>query len=152
MYGKHPSEETIKKMSESHRGKNNSNYGKDFSGENSPKTKLTWEDIGWIREHRTEYTARQLGEMFNISKFTIGDICHGETWKDSTYIPFLIKRNQSGENNPRAELTWENVRWIKEHRQEYTSKKLAKMFNVSISTIYHIFYGITWKEGINDIF
>jgi len=127
-------------------GKNNPNFGKDFTGENNPRTKLTWENVSWIREHRKEYTCEQLSKMFNISNSAMKYLCLGKTWKDDAYYPIPIKRNQSGENNPRTKLTWEKVGWIREHRKEYTIKQLAKMFGVSKSSISNICLNISWNK------
>lgn len=151
-FGTIQSEESRKLMSLHHpdvSGKNNPNFGKDFTGENNPRTKLTWEKVNWIRKHRKEYTIKQLAKMFDISDSAMKYLCLGKTWKEGGYHPVPIKRNQTGENNPRVKLTWKNVNWIREHRKEYTIKQLAKMFNVSKSSISNICLNISWKNKEN---
>lgn len=49
-----------------------------------------------------------------------------------------------GEKCSWAKLTLEQAIYIKEHRS-VSSKELAKMFNVSNTTIKHIWYGQSWK-------
>lgn len=146
------SEKSKRLMSLHHKdmsGKNNPNFGKDFAGEKNPRTKLTWENINWIREHRREYTYEELSKMFSVSTSALKYICLGKSWKDNSYHFTPIKRNQTGENNGNAILTFENVSWIRKHRKEYTIKELGKMFGVSKSTISNICLNISWKNKEN---
>jgi hypothetical protein len=41
---------------------------------------MIYED--WIREHRKEYTIKQLAKIFNVSKSSIGNICLNISWKN----------------------------------------------------------------------
>jgi group I intron endonuclease len=129
-------------------GKNNPNFGKDFSGENNPRAKLTQENINWIREHRKEYTPKELGKIFKVHESSIYNVRSGKTWKDNIYYPISIKtkRKYSGEDNANAKLTYKDICWIREHRKEYTLKQLAEKFKVSDSSISNISLGKSWKE------
>lgn len=51
-------------------------------GENCPWSKLTEDDIRFIRAHKTEYTLKQLAEMFNVNMITISDVVRNVTWKN----------------------------------------------------------------------
>jgi len=52
-----------------------------------------------------------------------------------------------GENNPRAKLTWESVRKMRERRlQGATYKQLTLEFNVGQTTVAHALNGDTWKS------
>ena len=58
---------------------------KKISGENNHAAKLTWEDIGCIRETYIPfsriYGAKALARRYNVSKTTILSILHGDAWK-----------------------------------------------------------------------
>lgn len=53
--------------------------------------------------------------------------------------------DMSGESNPNAKLTNDDVFIIRGHHHVYDKKTLAKMFKVSQTTIYSIIKGTTWK-------
>ena len=51
-------------------------------GENHPKAKLSKKDVLEIQKLlQTEMTHKQIGDLFGISRFTIGDINTGRSWK-----------------------------------------------------------------------
>ena len=57
---------------------------KDFlhlQGEDCPYAKLNWEAVDYIRANPDHLLQRELGEMFGVSRSTIGDIIHYRTWK-----------------------------------------------------------------------
>ena len=57
---------------------------KDFlhlQGEDCPYAKLNWEAVDYIRDNPDHLLQRELGEMFGVSRSTIGDIIHYRTWK-----------------------------------------------------------------------
>ena len=94
-YGKKHSDETRKKMSDAHRGKNNSFYGRRHTehakkklsealeGEKSSFAKLTEKEVLEIRElYATgNYTQKELGLKYNISPYTINGIIKRRRWK-----------------------------------------------------------------------
>jgi group I intron endonuclease len=92
MYGKKHSVGTRMQMSEKAKGEKNHNFGISFSeerknkisqatsGEKNPRAKLIWEDVFWIREHRKEYTLKEIAEKFEVSTATIGNIISGKSW------------------------------------------------------------------------
>lgn len=55
-----------------------------------------------------------------------------------------------GEKSGMAKLTWEDVKFIREHYKpfdkEYSSVNLAKKFNIARSTLGYILNNKTWKE------
>ncbi len=59
-----------------------------FKGENNFKSKLTTEDIIWIRKHyiprHPEFSQSALAKKFNIEQATISDIVNRITWKHIT--------------------------------------------------------------------
>jgi DNA-binding XRE family transcriptional regulator len=59
-----------------------------------------------------------------------------------------MSEKQKGKNNPNCKLTEEQVIKIKKLLKEgvLSQRKLAKMFNVSYGTIYHIKKGTHWKN------
>jgi len=74
-YGKHPSEETIKKISEKAKDK--------YKGENNPSSILTEKNIIEIWKHINEgiLTQKEIAEKFGVGHQTISDIKRGRTWK-----------------------------------------------------------------------
>lgn len=75
MKGKKHTEESKKKMSESHKGKwigkNNPNFGKDFSGKNNPSyKKICPIELFCLREIEHKTWAK-IGEILNISSPTV---------------------------------------------------------------------------------
>lgn len=50
-------------------------------GEKCPYAKLTKKDVEFIRKH-TEYSSKEMAEMFNISCSNINDIRKCRTWKN----------------------------------------------------------------------
>lgn len=57
---------------------------KDFlhlQGEDCPYSKLNWKAVEYIRTNPDHLLQRELGEMFGVSRSTIGDIIHYRTWK-----------------------------------------------------------------------
>ena len=57
---------------------------KDFlhlQGEDCPYSKLDWKAVEYIRANPDHLLQRELGEMFGVSRSTIGDIIHYRTWK-----------------------------------------------------------------------
>lgn len=56
---------------------------------------------------------------------------------------FHRSRPHSGEGNPIAKLTWDQVAEIQERRG--SAKELAAKFKVSTSTVYGIWSGKAWK-------
>lgn len=52
----------------------------------------------------------------------------------------------NGEANPRAKLTWENVRAIRALGGKVTQEKIAALYGVSRRAVGMILQGTTWKE------
>jgi len=72
-------------MSEHHadvKGENNPNYGKDFSGENGPRSILKEQDVIQIRLLSDEglLTQREIGKLFGVDSTTISKIKTGKNW------------------------------------------------------------------------
>ena len=74
MYGKKHTADAKKKMSVKNKGK--------FTGEKSPRAKLTWEIVNQIRElYATgNYTQHQLEDMLKVKRSTISDILLHKRW------------------------------------------------------------------------
>lgn len=56
--------------------------GLHLQGEKCPWSKLTEEDVRYIRNHSSEKTQKGWAEEYNVSKGTINDILHYRTWKN----------------------------------------------------------------------
>jgi len=53
--------------------------------------------------------------------------------------------DRSGENHPRAKLTWDNVQYIRENQGVITQREMAQTFGVSISTIAMVVTNRNWR-------
>lgn len=122
-YNGQPSEETRKLMSLAKLGEKNNRYGKTH-------TQLT-KDIISIK-------------MTGKPGYWKGKSLYKET-RDK--LSSSLKGKYTGENNPSAKLTSEEVDQIKSLLQDlnYTRQKIADMFGVSLSTIKRIKAGKAWK-------
>ena len=54
-----------------------------LQGEDCPWSRLTENDVRYIREHQGEMTIKAFAEMFNVSRNTIADVIYRRTWKAS---------------------------------------------------------------------
>lgn len=52
-------------------------------GESCSWSRLTENDVRYIREHQGEMTIKAFTEMFNVSRSTIADVIYRRTWKAS---------------------------------------------------------------------
>lgn len=91
-YGKKHTPETKKRISKSHKGvkfseehkKNISRNHADFSGEQHPQSKLSWESVREIRKRYIveEITLKQLAKEYNVVFSTIHAIVQNRIWKE----------------------------------------------------------------------
>ena len=88
--GKRMSEESKKKISIAHKGKNNYFYGKTHTEEaiekmrETAKRKLSWADVRKIRKQYVsgEYSQQKLANVYGVSQGTIFKIVNNRTWKE----------------------------------------------------------------------
>ena len=130
-------------------------------GENHPLTKLTNEDVFYIRE---QYNNRKdQKEVFKEFSHLIGEsgfkkIWNGATWTKihmDVYTPenkayYLYKRNSHSENNSHAKLTEQDVRDIR-LRKKNGEKWLNVYQDYTILTegsFKLVWYGQNWKNVI----
>ena len=52
------------------------------TGEKCSWSKLTAEDVRYIRDNYPAFTQKQLAEKFGVSRSTLGDIINNRTWKN----------------------------------------------------------------------
>jgi len=118
--GKHPSEETKKKMSESQKGEKNHFFGKHHSEETKQKMSESHADVSG--EKNPFYGKK-----------------HSEEFKSS----------MSGENNINSKLNWEMIKEIREKydTKEYYQRQLAEEYGVSRTSIQFVVNNATWKES-----
>lgn len=56
-------------------------------------------------------------------------------------------RNNRGENNPRAKLTWKKVKEIRSLKGKFSLRKLGKMYDIDSTVIGDIFNNKLWIEN-----
>ena len=131
--GRH-ADETKAKISESNRGEKNGMFGRSSWNKGKKHTE----------EHRR-----------NLSKSLVGNV----PWNKGKKLPPTgplseetkkkISKANSGENNGRAKLNWEQVRKMREEYAtgEYKQKDLAKKYNINSATISQIINNKLWREN-----
>lgn len=135
MLGKHHTEETKRKVSESKKGK--------MIGDKHPNVKLTCKQVVEIKKMLQEGKyATDIAKIFNVSSSTIKQIKYGKAW---TYINIEMPESS---RKPIKNLCVEEVIQIKQliNKGIYNLTKIAKMFNVDISTISLIKRGKSWSH------
>lgn len=140
-YGKNTPECTKKKISESLKGEGNPMFGK----EHSKETKYKISRVHWGKTLSDE-TKRKISEANSGEK----NYFYGKTHTDESRrkISEANIGRISGEDNPHAKLTWDDVHEIRVLLEERKLKhrEIAEKFNVSIHTIRGIKYGRTWRK------
>lgn len=64
-------------------------------GEGHHKSKLTWDDVHYIREH-TEESNAAMGRRFGVGRSTIRLIRENVTWHDPEFVPSVNPFRGSG--------------------------------------------------------
>lgn len=107
-------------------------------GENNYHAKITEKDIVKIFElwNSKRHTQKSIGKIFNLSVAHIGDILNGKRWK-KVKEKYHLKRNTFYKGK---KLIDEDIVQIHElyKTNNYTLEEIAKIFNVSDSTIWDI--------------
>lgn len=146
-------EETKQKIKDSMMGR--------MKGEKNPAAKLNEKKVSLIVADLINNTPiLQVSKKYNISVSTLRNIIHGRSWNEISGGPIdnligrkkkkeIIKKgiNKNGENNPNSKLDKDKVvqivQLIKAGEKIDT---IAKMYNVSISTIVFIRNGKSWLD------
>lgn len=120
-------------------------------GENRSDTKLTNAQVLRMRElySNGEQSIYGLSSKFGVVAQNVHEIVTGKLYK-SVGGPIATGkvRKPKGEKNPKAKLTMETVRQIRQaHSQGKNPKELAALYSISDCTIRDIVKNRTWKEG-----
>ena len=97
-------------------------------------------------------TPKQYVHILNMTKSKVGKSRPDEIKKKiSKSKKGISVPNLSGEKNPRAKLTWNDVDEIRRKYipKKYTAKVLASEYGVSIGTIKRVIYNKSWLRIIN---
>lgn len=134
---------------------------KGLSCERHPKTKLTSEDVYYIRECYNNH--RQQKAIYQEFSSLIGEsgfkkIWNGVTWKDihmDVYTEenkkyFLYQRNSHSENNSHAKLKEQDIRNIRLRKKDgENSKEVWKDYSqITYPSFLNIWYYQNWKNII----
>jgi hypothetical protein len=108
-------------------------------GDQSPRAKLTWDDVRAIRAEYGKKTLKQLGALHSLWHSNIRSIVMNETWCDPSYTPPKPKGVRK--------LTPEAIPLIKQDIAlgELTREQIARRHGVSRAAIRKIAIGETWK-------
>jgi uncharacterized protein YjcR len=117
---------------------------------NPPKrtARLDWEAVDVIRS--CQASATELANRFGVAVGTVHAVRAGLTWKQR---PLPLPTAADLESLPKRpldprcrRLTWEHALRIRElWVQGYSSAAIARSFNTSTVTVWHITRGKTWK-------
>lgn len=130
------SKETLEKISAANTGKIRTKEQKEilnkarlkskdlYSGENSGVSKLTWENVNFIRNNYPTKTTKELSVLFNCKINTILQVLKNRSWIDNNFIPFY-----------QGTLTKEQVKFIRDNNKFKSFKEMALLYNVSIASI-----------------
>jgi len=133
-------EEVKKKMSISH-------IGKVISDETRKKCSLCHKNKPKTEEHKNKIAQSEKGKIVSeetkkkLSVANKGRIVSKEHKEKN-------RKALSGDKSNSAKLTWNIVREIRElyNTSDISRKKIAKLYNVSNSSIDHIINNLSWKE------
>lgn len=136
------------------------------------KHKLNWQIAYDIRENKDNLSVEELSKKYNVIPDSINNIIHNRTWKiecsPSYYIDkykslkinivkkkITIKRtaehcekiafSKSGEKSSTAKATWNIVCDIRINKDNLINLELAKLYNLSMTTIVAIMSYETWR-------
>lgn len=127
-------------------------------GENNGRTKLTNEDVAYIREcYDLHYRRKEVYEQFKdkITFSAFASIWDGTTWKDikpEVYTEenriYYMRHTTDGENSVTAILTNEEVMKCRERYVKESAKEIYKDFQdrIQYQTFQQILWGRTYKN------
>ena len=139
-------------------GYNCNEGGGDSRGENNGRTKLTNNDVAYIREcYDLHYRRRDVYEQFKdkISFSAFASIWDGTTWKDIKQEVYTKENKEyymhhatDGENSDKALLTNKEVILCRERYVNESARDIYKVFQdrMSYQTFQQMLWGRTYKN------
>lgn len=136
-------------------------YFLDNSGENHPRTKLTNDEVYYIRECYNQHKKQK--DVYEEFKHLIGEsgfkkIWNGNTWTDihmDVYTKenkeyFLFQRNSHSENNSHAKLKEKDVYEIRLRKKNGEDCRTVWQDypQLTYRSFQNLWYGYTWKQVI----
>lgn len=126
-------------------------------GERGRWSKLTEGQVAEIRKTYATGSASQqsLADEYGVSQSIIGRIVMGKMWahqseaaEQAERAKEAASRARAGERNGRARLNREQAREIRDlyRTGRYSQKQLARVYNVGLTTVWHLLQGHTWPE------
>jgi DNA-binding MarR family transcriptional regulator len=131
-------------------------------GEDNVASKLTEIQVKEILSYLilNTYTQEELAKKYNIAQTEISRISRGVTWahiynqlSDENKEKINYNKNNNfitikafGENHGQTKLTEKDVLFIRSQYKKKSMSQLAKIYNVSLSTISRIIYRKTWQH------
>jgi DNA-binding XRE family transcriptional regulator len=138
------------------RGPNHPNFGKVFSkvsrkkmsishsAEKSHCAKLNWKKVKEIRKMYStkKFSFEDLASKFDVKRTTIGNIVNNQSWIDNQYVP--VKKNKN--EVKMKKLSAHDVRAIRILLETKSATSIAKIYNVSKTTVLAIKNNRIWKN------
>lgn len=132
--------------------------GRSARGDTHGNSKLTQEQVDEIRfaYNSGKFTQKELANTFRISVSCVSSIVSGKSYVSPWYakrsFAYQNQYHRRGELNPRAKLTWVQVREIRSKQivSPLPITLLARQYGVSWATMRDVVRGRHWKEEMND--
>lgn len=132
--------------------------GRSARGDTHGNSKLTQEQVDEIRfaYNSGKFTQKELANTFRFSVSCVSSIVSGKSYVSPWYakrsFAYQNQYHRRGELNPRAKLTWVQVREIRSKQivSPLPITLLARQYGVSWATMRDVVRGRHWKEEMND--
>jgi len=116
-------------------------HGTQKRGEATPSSKLTDEDVAFIKQNLHRYSNQELAKRFSVHRVTIAEIRKDRAWRhiqvQNTNPPF---------RNPAFKLQESDVISIREMAKTKSQSQIAAIFGLSQGYVSEILSGRRWRR------
>lgn len=108
--------------------------------------KFTEDEIHTIRAKYPRMTQQQIADEYDISIALVNQIVNGNAYGDISYTKPVINKTASGENNPHAKFTQDQVKFIRSMYPQLSMDELGRRYNVDASCIGNMIKNKTYHD------
>ncbi len=108
--------------------------------------KFTEDEIHTIRAKYPRMTQQQIADEYNISIALVNQIVNGNAYGDISYTKPVINKTASGENNPHAKFTRDQVKLIRSMYPQLSMDELGRRYNVDATCIGNMIKNKTYHD------
>lgn len=125
---------------------------KKYQKDNPNRKSLTWEAVKDIRDSyaNTAEPVKNIAERYGVVEGTAYSVIMNHNWYDEDYV--YVRRSKKGvvgvgEDGPRAKLTWDKVKRIREmYLQGAEQKTISESFGVALGTVNKVVRNRAWID------